>query len=797
MSHLKRTTCFFLLLSIALSACTAKQAASPAMSSSDVPQAAVLFMVEIPSVESSPGSIMLNVLDEVTGLALNPTTFKMQKRDDTHFSVELPVNLGTVLKYRYSRSDAVPIMETSTTGEDIRYRMIVVDAPMTIYDKVAAWGDYPYQGSTGKIVGSILDITSNTPVPNILVCAGGLTSFTASDGSFTIYDLPNGTHNLVAYSLDGSYLPFQQGALVESGMTTPAEIKIIPGQLVNLTFLLQTPDEYEGLPVRLSGSLSQLGNTFSDLSGGTSVVAARMPILAGLEDGRRYVTISVSAGTYIEYKYTLGDGFWNSELDEQGRFKLRGLVVPSTDTIIQDEVTTWVVEGTEPIQFDVIVPENTPAEDGISIQFNPFGWMEPIPMWQNAENHWKFTVYNPITLAGNFTYRYCRNEQCGVADDAATAGMDNSGRSLPTDTRIINDIVEKWQAFDSFTKPDLSDAVLPYGMEYITGIEFSPQYHPDWSSHFENAMREIQATGANTIILTPSFTCSDPENAYCDLNLSTNPTWQETYKQIWQAKQLGLSVFLFPEIRFTITPDEWWNTAPRDTDWWKRWYVNYKRFIIHFADLAEQSGVRDLVVGGEWTLPSLPDGNLPDGSASQVPGDSITYWMDILSAIRSHYSGTLIWSMNYPQSFSTPPVFLNSVDALYVTFNGAIATTSEPNLTELQDGFAGIIDSSVYALYEQYGKPIYIGIDYPSAQRSAAGCMSSTSLSCGETDPDIQTEIYRAALTVVNYRDWLSGFISKGFYPPTRLNDNSSSIHGKPAQDILGYWYLLIKGSSQ
>jgi hypothetical protein len=43
----------------------------------------------------------------------------------------------------------------------------------------------------------------------------------------------------------------------------------------------------------------------------------------------------------------------------------------------------------------------------------------------------------------------------------------------------------------------------------------------------------------------------------------------------------------------------------------------------------------------------------------------------------------------------------------------------------------------------------------------------------------------------------LSGIISKGFYPPTRLNDNSSSIHGKPAQDILGYWYLLIKGSSQ
>lgn len=797
MRQLKTISCLVILLTVFLSACVGNPPTSPVISSSDVPQAAVLFMVEVPSVENAPGSVILNILDEVTGLALNPTTFKMDKRDDTHFSIELPVNLGTVLKYRYTRSDAVPIMEVDSSGQDVRYRMAVVDAPLTIYDTVTAWGDQPYQAGTGKIVGSVLDITTNTPVPDILICAGGRSSFTASDGSFIINGLPDGTHNLVAYSLDGDYLPFQQGALIKSGLTTPASIQLIPGQPVNLTFLLQVPDDYRDLPVHVAGNIRQLGNTFTDLAGGTSVSAARVPLMAGLEDGRQYLTLSVSAGTYIEYKYTLGDGFWNSELDDQGKFKLRGLVVPSVDTIIQDEVTTWLAEDTQPIQFDVVAPANTPADDRVSIQFNPYGWMEPIPMWQAADRHWTFTVYNPINLAGNFTYRYCRNEQCGLADDVATPGADPAGRSLPTDSKIVQDTIAGWQSLDLPDTPELMDAVLPYGPGYLTGIEFSTDYNTTWSGHIANALQDVQATGANTIVFTPSWTCTDPGNPYCDLSLSRSPGWQETYEQIWQAQQLGLNVVVYPQLRFDGSAEAWWQASSHDSDWWKRWYLGYERFIIHFADLAEQSGVRNLVIGGAWTLPSLPGGTYMDGSPSDVPGESITYWMDIFTAIRSHYTGQLIWAMNYPQSFSSTPVFLSSLDAFYISFNGPITDTPNPGLIELEDGFAGMIDASVYPLYEIYAKPIYIGIDYPSAQSSATGCLVLKDAPCGEIDTNIQAEIYRAALTVVNYRDWLAGFISQGYYPPTRLIDTSTSIHGKPAQQLLGYWYAYINGSSQ
>ena len=279
--------------------------------------------------------------------------------------------------------------------------------------------------------------------------------------------------------------------------------------------------------------------------------------------------------------------------------------------------------------------------------------------------------------------------------------------------------------------------------------------------------------------------------------MSQSPGWQETYEQIWQAQQLGLTVIVYPQLQFDGTAEEWWQAASHDSDWWKRWYLGYERFIIHFADLAEQSGVRNLVIGGNWTLPSLPGGIYMDGSPSDVPGESISYWMDTLTAIRSHYTGRLIWAMDYPQSFSATPAFLGSLDAFYISLNGPITTTPNPGLIELEDGFAGMIDATVYPLYEIYAKPIYIGIGYPSAGFSATGCQVAKDMSCGEIDTNIQTEIYRAALTVVNYRDWLAGFISQGYYPPTRLIDTSTSIHGKPAQQLLGYWYAYINGSSQ
>ena len=66
-----------------------------------------------------------------------------------------------------------------------------------------------------------------------------------------------------------------------------------------------------------------MGNTYSDLSGGVSVTAMRMPALSILPDGRYNVTLALPTGSDIHYLYTLGDGLWNTELTKDGDPRVR------------------------------------------------------------------------------------------------------------------------------------------------------------------------------------------------------------------------------------------------------------------------------------------------------------------------------------------------------------------------------------------------------------------------------------------------------------------------------------------
>ncbi len=215
-------------------------------------------------------------------------------------------------------------------------------------------------------------------IPGLLIEAGGQQTLSASDGSFLLEGLPPGIHNLVGFAMDGKYRTFQQGAQVAAQSTTPAAISLQAAPLVNVVFVAKLPGNTPPvIPVRLAGSLYQTGNTFATLSGGISTIASNMPVLDPLPDGRYSVTLQLPAGADLRYKYTLGDGFWNAEHNRSdGQFRLRQIVIPDKNTLVEDEVDTWSSGNQAPITFDLRVPENTPTTDFVSIQFNPAVWVD-------------------------------------------------------------------------------------------------------------------------------------------------------------------------------------------------------------------------------------------------------------------------------------------------------------------------------------------------------------------------------------------------------------------------------------
>lgn len=779
------------------------------------PVAQTTFIVTLPEPLQPNETLGIAVMDEVTGLSLNAAQYPMSARDSLTYTAVLPLPYNSVVKYRYIRRGASQVIEDTSLGTAIRYRMYFVAGPGEVQDIVADWGDKSYARATGTILGQVFNSDTGSPLPNLLVSAGGAQSITDSLGRFELASLPVGTQELIAYSLDGMYQPFQQGAVVADGRPTIVDLRVKPAQLVNVTFIVSIPaSTVPGVPVRIAGNILQLGNTFADLLGGVSTNTDRMPIMNLQPDGRYAVTIGLPAGTHIQYKYTLGDGFWNAEHKADSQWNLREFIVPTQDITIQDSVAAWSAGDSAPILFEVTVPPVTPPGDIIYIQFNTFGWMEPIPMWPLGNNRWAYKLYGPLNVLGSFSYRYCRNGQCGSADDAQTIGLSPNGRQALTSLlgQDIVDTVTAWKWFENPEPTTLVGAnITPRTNSFVAGIEYQPTYRPNWSYYAPQAFANTQALGANLAVLTPSWTYTNISPLRFTTVPGQDPLWIDSAIMISQARAMGLNAALFPTPNFPASSSNFWLGAPRDAQWWLTWFTRYRAFAVNYADLASQTGAQTLILGGDWVTPALPGGNLPDGNPSNTPADVEAQWKAIIADVRTRFKGQVFWAMPYTQaSLKTPLSFLQDMDGIYLLWSAPLSTSQSATKADYANEAGRLLDNEVAPLVTLLNKPLVLAIAYPSASGAASGCIANGAGGCfdltalSRPNADIssvnlnlqaQADIYEAMLTAVNARPWLSGFISRGYYIPAALQDKSTSIHSKPAADILWYWYPRLLGT--
>jgi hypothetical protein len=745
--------------------------------------AEIQFHVSVPENTPPDTSVYLTLLDEVTGLSLNTRAYPMEADSNNagagrSFSLSLPFQLGSIVKYRYERqASGVTVAEHTSDGRAVRYRLYHVESPGVVTDVVSRWTDTPFNSPTGRIQGVATDADSGKPVPGLLIEAGGQQTLSASDGSFLLEGLPPGIHNLVAFAMDGRYRTFQQGAQVAAASTTPASITLHAAPLVNVVFVAKLPGNTPPvIPVRLAGSLYQTGNTFATLSGGISTIAGNMPVLSPLPDGRYSVILQLPAGADLRYKYTLGDGFWNAEHRSDGQFRLRQIVVPDKNTLVEDSVDTWGSGNQGPITFDLSVPQNTPSTDFVSIQFNPlFGWTEPIPMWHLGDQRWAYVLYSPLNLPGDLGYRYCRDGQCGKADDAATAGENSAGKKvkLGSEPVSIKDSVEAWANWGASMQPTTpyTTEVSGRGADFLTGVEFDASYHPSWRGLLPQTLKDVQDMGANWVVFRPTWTFTRNAPPILEPITGEDPSWLDLVDEVQQAQKAGLQVSINPTPRFTQNINQWWSSAPRDFGWWLVWFEQYRTFALTAADLAASTQSPALILGGGWMAPALPNGRLADGSPSGIPADASQRWRDILTQVRARYNGKIYWAL--PSTWiQNPPDFMDAIDGIYLLWVPPDLNGEEPTLENLEKADAAQLDYAIRPIQLLYNQSLILGAYLPSG-----------------TDLQAQADQYNALVNLVNQRDWIDGFVTRGYYQPTVLQDESASVHGKPASQVLTYWF--------
>jgi len=774
----------------------------PAPTPVSLPLAETSFSVALPAPLPGGATLSVAVLDEVTGLPLNPAIYPLQMLDAQHYGGKLALPVGGVVKYRYIYANGPAVQEDTTFEQLVRYRMLLVSGPGSISDIIASWEGQPFDGGTGRAQGQILNTTTGAPLADVLVALGGEQTFTDSLGNFAIDNLVPGTHNMLVYALDGTYGPFQQGVTIAANAVTPVAVGLQPAKSVRVTFNVNVPSNtVAGAPLRLAGNLTQLGNTFADLTGGVNTLASRMPVMTPAGDGRYSITMNLPVGAYIQYKYTLGDGLWNAEHKSDGPFRLRELIVPSRDLVVEDAVQTWEAGNSAPILFEVDAPADTPAGDFVSIQFNPYGWTEALPMWPLGNNRWVYKLFGPFNVLGNFGYRYCRNDQCGSADDAATPGHESAGRHVATSLtpQDLRDTIQAWEWLPASQQPAVvAVPVTPRAAGFVAGIDFQKYYHPTFLPLYAATYQNIQSMGANWAILEPTWTVASNSPLIFAPTPQSDPLWSDAAQSVQQARSLGLNVALFPRVRFASPALSWEGAAPSDAAYW---FERYRGFVLYHADLASQNSAQSIILGGEDLPAALIDG----------PGAEERF-RSLIGEVRQHFNGVVLWALPYPGSMQSVPAFLDAVDGIYLLWSAPLAQGSGATVDEMKNEAGRLLDSDILPFIVSIQKAVIIAIDYPSADGAAEGCVPASAGGClapqalSRPLPDIptvvlntqvQADLYQAVLMAINERNWISGVTSRSYYQPAELEDKSESIHGKPTANQIWYWYPRLLGLVQ
>ena len=801
------TYCF--LLVTLLSSCSVVSTPSPEIlpfieSNENYPRAEVIFSVTLPQNLSENEDLVLEVLDDLTGEFFNPKLYKLSSTDGKIFSINLPFIVGEKVKYRYVRYGEQTLYEYTAKNEPLQYRLYYVNGPGLVEDAIAAWQDQPYTGSYGRIRGQLVEKSTQLPVPNVSISAAGIRTISAADGSFILEGLSPGLCNVVISSLDGAFETFQQGALIAEESTTPIILELQKRSFVDVNFLVKLPEGfYTELPLRFASNLSLLGYPETKLSAGGYTSAANLPEFTPVSNSEYTLSLSLPVGEHIRYKFTLGDGFWNAELGQEGNFVVRDLVVSKNSTDIRKKIASFDSPGIGPVLFEITTSELVPANEEVAIQFNAIGWTEPIPMRKTGINQWRFTLHSPTHLLPTFEYRFCRNGSCDKAISDSNSNAVVTTHNLP---QTISLELVSWDFLDSvsgLTNVETNGGSVQPRTDFITGYELISEFPITWANYIDDGLASISSTAANWVIYSPTWSVTNINPPLFEPLPGHDLLWPELKTMSAHISTNHLQSVIFPILADETELNEFWLNGKRDIGWWQTFYERYQRFILQNADLAQITEASAFILGDPGMRPSMKDGALSNGSSSNSPANADEQWGQLVRDVRAHYTGPIIGVVSFPElQANAIPSWIKEVDAIYILFSPPLVSSDDNSVISLVTTFDQVLDAEIYPILGELGKPVLFGLDYPSNSQAINGCVStngsclhygSGNFSDQTVDLDLQTKIYNAAILSCARHTWINGFIARGYNPTVVLRDQSSSLYGKPASDVLWFWFHFLQ----
>ncbi len=329
----------------------------------------------------------------------------------------------------------------------------------------------------------------------------------------------------------------------------------------------------------------------------------------------------------------------------------------------------------------------------------------------------------------------------------------------------------------SAARPAAAPAVRPApGAGFQRGMVL--ETHSGEHDHPEapRTLRELAALGVNAVQVVPFAYQPDIEEP--ELRFRDFTTRQIGF--IEEAHELGMAVFVKPHIwsRQFWGPEARWHGdlhMHSDADW-QLWFANYRRYILHYAGMAEEHGCEGFCIGLEYVR-----------ATRERPED----WRALIAAVRAVYHGPITYAANLHDE-AQEITFWDELD--WIGINAYPSLGGDPGLDveTLVRGFEPTIALLAH-LAERYRRPVLITeIGFPAVRGAAIRPWEWP----GRDDPvdlEEQSRAYEATFRALWPQPWLAGLYfwkwpldGRGGGP----GDPEYTPRGKPAARVLASYYL-------
>lgn len=244
------------------------------------------------------------------------------------------------------------------------------------------------------------------------------------------------------------------------------------------------------------------------------------------------------------------------------------------------------------------------------------------------------------------------------------------------------------------------------------------------------------------------------------------------------AKKLGMKVCLKPMVN---SMDGVWRAHihfPEESrvDYNERWFASYNAFMLHYAEIAEQTGCEMLCTGCEM-----------DGM--DVNTDRC---IDMISRVREVYHGLIMHNINHGDEFKYP--WLTHVDIIGISAYYRLTDGVDVSIDRMLESWGRIRERLIKA-HRMFGKPIMfaeIGV------RNEHGCTKYPydfkNRPDVPPDEDEQADFYESAMRTFWDEEWFGGFFwwdwKAKLTPDDKIHENRDfTVYGKKAENVLKKWY--------